>query len=101
MAGSAASDLQEILARIPNARITATYFQEVYGTMTRFEYPEYTRERALSKVLSRREPGASRYRIRRRLTRMASEIQVVRRCHCVKYGGLASRVRRFDERACD
>ena len=59
MAGSAAADLQEVLARIPNARITAADFEEVYGTMTRSEYPEYIRERALSKVLSRREPPLS------------------------------------------
>ena len=39
------------------AGITAAEFEEVYGTLTRAEYPEYTRERALSKVLSRRDPA--------------------------------------------
>ena len=56
MAGSAAADLQEVLARSPNVRITAADFEEVYGAMTRSEYPEYSRERALSKVLTRKEP---------------------------------------------
>ena len=38
------------------AGITAAEFEEVYGALARAEYPEYTRERALSKVLSRRQP---------------------------------------------
>ena len=38
------------------AGITAAEFEEIYGVLTRSEYPEFTRERALSKVLARREP---------------------------------------------
>ena len=56
MAGSAAAEFEEVHARINTVRLTATDFEEMYGAMTRSKYPEYTRERALSKILSRREP---------------------------------------------
>jgi len=56
MDGSAAKEFAEVFARTPSVRITAADFEEVYGTMTRAEYPEYTRERALSNVLAQREP---------------------------------------------
>ena len=42
MDGSAAEEFAEVLARTPSVRITAADFEEVYGTMTRSEYSEYT-----------------------------------------------------------
>jgi hypothetical protein len=56
MEASLAAEFEEVYASQNIASITAAEFEKIYGALTRSEYGQYTRERALGNVLLQREP---------------------------------------------